>query len=133
MWPRIVLLTMLLGGCVPISRDMPSTTASLAAGASLTLRQNYQTAHRNAVEFARSCYERGGMHVVEERLDPERHVGEINVLRQSNPEPVGKVTLEEVDSRTSIVTTRFSDPAWASHGLSFEAAAMGATAACRVP
>src|SRR5215207_4906126 len=126
MWSRILLLNVLLSGCVPISRDMPSTTASVATGTSLTVRQNYQTAHRNALEFARNCYERGGMLLVQERLDSEQHVGEINVVRLPNSDPVGRVTLEEVDSRTSIITTRFSDPAWASHGASFEAAAMGA-------
>jgi hypothetical protein len=105
----------------------------MRAGTSLTIRQNYETAHRQAVKFARSCYERGGTHLVEERLDPELHLGEINVFRQSSPDLVGRITLGKVDSRTSTVTTHFSDTAWASHGSSFEAAAMGASAACRIP
>jgi hypothetical protein len=105
----------------------------MAPGTSLTVRQNYQTAYQNVVEFARSCYERGGNNRIELLLDPERRIGEISLVRPGVAEPVGKITLGEVDARTSIVTSRFSDSSWAPHGSSFEAAAMGATAACRAP
>ena len=134
MWPRIVLLSAVMVGCVPNPSDTAITgSTSMAPGSSLTVRQNYQTAHRNVVEFAQSCYERSGYFRIQQRLDSERNLAELDLFRLPTSEPVGKVTLGEVDPRTSTVTTWFLDSAWASHGASFEAAAMGATAACRVP
>jgi hypothetical protein len=97
------------------------------------VRQNYQTAYQNVVEFARNCYGHAGIQLVEERLDPERRVGEIILSRPPNPRSVSTVTVGEIDPRTSVVTTHFPDTAWASHAPSFEAAAMGASAACRAP
>ncbi len=130
MWLRLVALTGLVAGCAPVGGDGDLTAAVPVPGTALTVGQNYETAYRNVVAFARSCYEGTGDQVVQERLDADTNIGEIILVRAPN-RPLGKVTIEKRDARTSVVTTRFTDAAWASHGPSFEAAAMGASAVCR--
>ena len=118
-----------LAACQP----HPAPEINFAPGTSITVAQNYQAAYAKALEFAQSCYRDPETHAVNAQLDTDRRLGEITVALKSSqgPSPVLAVSIAYRDDRSSSITSRYFDTAWASHGRSFEAASMGASAACQ--